>query len=103
MSSVIDPPPIQGGPPRRLSVPVLALAAQTSYWTSSRPLCRGTGPTMVLVARGANGSSRQIGPTPAYNAGWLRTPEMVQGVRGGAPRRGAGMTFAVHEPAPWLA
>ena len=34
---------------------------------------------MVLVARGANGSSRQIGPAPAYNAGWLRTPEMVQG------------------------
>jgi hypothetical protein len=26
------------------------------------------------------GCSRQIGPAPAYNAGWLRTPEMVQGV-----------------------
>src|SRR6185369_14888827 len=60
-------PPFQGGPPRRSSIPVLALEAQTSYWTSSRPLCRGTGPTMVLAARGGHGGSRQIGPAASLH------------------------------------
>src|SRR5215813_14577002 len=52
---------------------------QTSYWTSSRPLCRGTSPTMMLAARGGHGGSRQIGPAPVYSADCFRTQKTVQG------------------------
>src|SRR5208283_6051745 len=51
------------GPPRCRSIPVLALLAQLPTGLASRPTHRGTRPPQVLTAQGANGRSRQAGPS----------------------------------------
>jgi hypothetical protein len=59
----------RSGPPRRASIPVLALEAQPPTGLPSRPTCRGAGPLQVLKTRGFVGDSRQAGPVrPVYNA-----------------------------------
>ena len=59
----------KSGPPRRASIPVLALEAQPPTGLPSRPTCRGAAPFEVLRTRGFSGDSRQAGPVrPIYNA-----------------------------------
>ena len=87
--------PVEADKPKELVIHPIRLhsavghrdACQSLYWRSrrkpptghpSRPLCRGTSPTQVLVARVGIGGSQQIGPPPVYQDR-LRTSERVQG------------------------
>src|SRR2546422_9092132 len=108
--------PVEADKPKELVIHPIRLhsavghrdACQSLYWRSrrkpptghpSRPLCRGTSPTQVLVARVGIGGSQQIGPPPVYQDR-LRTSERVQG----GPRRIAVPQLAVtsHAPLPTL-
>src|SRR2546425_7344673 len=87
--------PVEADKPKELVIHPIRLhsavghrdACQSLYWRSrrkpptghpSRPLCGGTSPTQVLVARVGIGGSQQIGPPPVYQDR-LRTSERVQG------------------------
>ena len=53
---------MQVGPPRRASIPVLALSAQTSHWTYVAAALPGHRSSSGARGTGAIGSSRQVGP-----------------------------------------
>jgi hypothetical protein len=57
------------GPPKRASIPVLAVNAQPPSGLPSRPTCGGAGPLQVLKIRGFWGNSKQPRPVrPVYTA-----------------------------------